>query len=536
MNSLNISNYWSLLAAIIFIMYSPSMYNSILRFYEKDFINGLLVFVDIGFGNVIKSMRQFYKILNGYFNCSELNQYENLFNEKILVISILKMVPLIFIFLDIIIMGFESFAFTNLIGLSIGTINRGPNDFENLYFDDLIKLCYTGFAIAMIYLTYLSIFDVIIDIFYCHELKRVVSSEEIGSQNRETSIINGSNLNVSLLIKESRQEMGYNSRLLNDLISDEQLLLKNTIDPLSIPWLRYFVSNTSIMKNLHFVNLTNDEDINELNLRNELFFPIHNSDIYYNSYVIVPRVLPIKLSETSKWSIYRLIFIYSFLLIIYQILDIFLKFSIMYLLIQIPFWPWNFLITITLQLIFMGLCFSFHNSPITNLIIGLFINLFGVLPLLLTSQNRIKHDVSISCSLLSLRSMEFLLSILIIIIIPFNSSSDEMQWLHANTGNLNVSTYLHAIKNYIWKNDVAKNLAPNMNGENGIFEKGEINISQFFWTIIIVFFIREMLLFLIQKIITTPKSRQNDYLSENPSNERIEMVNSIDYMPYFRFI
>lgn len=511
------------------------MYNSILRFYEKDFINGLMVFVDLGFGNVVKSMKQFHKSLNNYFNCSELNQYENLFNEKVLVISILKIVPLIFVFLDIIIMGFESFAFTNLIGLSLGTINKGPNDFEKFYFNDLIKLCYTGFAIYMVYLTYLSIFDVIIDIFYCHELKRVVSSEGVRPQNQESSIMNGRSLNVSLLIKESRQEMGYSSRLLNDLVNDEQLLLKNTINPLRISWLRYFVSNTSLLKNLHFVNLTNEEDINELNLRNELFFPINNSDIYYN-YIIVPRVLPIKLSETSKWSIYRLIFIYSFLLMIYQILDIFLKFSIMYLLIQIPFWPWNFLITITLQLIFMGLCFSFHNSPITNLIIGLFINLFGVLPLLLTSQNRIKHDISISCSLLSLRSMEFLLSILIIIIIPFNSSGDEIQWLHANTGNPNVSTYLHAIKNYIWKSDVAKNLLSNKNGENSIFENGQINISQFFWVIIVVFFIREMLLFLIQKIITTPKSRQGEYLSESPSSERIEMVNSMEYIPYFRFI
>ncbi|KAH8582964.1 uncharacterized protein ELE39_002309 [Cryptosporidium sp. chipmunk genotype I] len=507
------------------------MYNSISKFYEKDYINGLLVFADIGFGNVVKSMKQFYKILNIYFNCSELNQYENLFNEKRLVISILKTVPLIFVFLDIIIMKYESFAFTNSIGLSMGTINRGPNDLEKFYFEDLIKLCFTGFAILMINLTYLSVFDVIMDIFYCHELKRVVSNGEMGPQTREASMISGRNLNVSLLIRESRQEMDNNSQLLNDLIRDEQLVLENTVSPLKIFWLKYFVSSTSLLKNLHFVNLTNDEDLNELNLRNELFFSMHNSDIYYNKYVIVPRVLPIKLSEISKWLIYRLVFIYSFLLIIYQFLDIFLKFSIIYLLIQTPFWPWNFLITITLQLIFMGMCFSFHNSPITNLIIGLFINLFGVLPLLLTSQNRIKHNVSITCSLLSLRSMEFLLSILIIIIIPFNTNSDDLQWLHANTGNLNLSTYLHAIKNYVWKNDVSKSVVSNINGE-----KGEININQFFWIIIAIFFIHEMLLFLIQKIITTPKSTQSEYLTDNPSSERIEMMSSMEYVPYFRFI
>ncbi|CUV06311.1 unnamed protein product [Cryptosporidium hominis] len=476
-------------------------------------------------------MRQFYKILNNYFNCSELNQYENLFNEKRLATSILKTVPLIFVFLDIMIMGYESFAFTNLIGLSMGTINVGPNDLEKWYFEDLVKLCFTGFVISMVHLTYLSIFDVIMDIFYCHELKRVVSNEEIGPQNQDESFMNGRNLNVTSLIRESRQDIGNNSQILNDLIRDEQLLLENAINPLSISWLKYFVSSTSLLKNLQFVNLTNNEDLNELNLRNELFFSVNNSDIYYNKYVIAPRVIPIKLSEKSKWSIYRLVFIYSFLLIIYQFLDILLKFSIIYLLIQMSFWPWNFLITITLQLIFMGMCFSFHNSPITNLIIGLFINIFGVLPLLLTSQNRIKHNVCITCSLLSLRSMEFLISILIIIIIPFNANGDDMQWLHANTGNFNVSTYLHAIKNYVWKNDVAKNIVSNVNGE-----KSEINIDQFFWVIIAIFFIHEMLLFLVQKIITTPKSTQGEYLSENASSERIEMANSIEYIPYFRFI
>lgn len=516
---------------VIFIIYSPSIYNSISRFYEKNVINGLLVFIDIGFGNVIKGMRQFYKILNNYFNCSELNQYENLFNEKRLATSILKTVPLIFVFLDIMIMGYESFAFTNLIGLSMGSINVGPNDLEKWYFEDLVKLCFTGFVISMVHLTYLSIFDVIMDIFYCHELKRVVSNEEIGPHIQDESFMNGRNLNITSLIRESRQDIGNNSQILNDLIRDEQLLLENAINPLSISWLKYFVSSTSLLKNLQFVNLTNNEDLNELNLRNELFFSVNNSDIYYNKYVIAPRVIPIKLSEKSKWSIYRLVFIYSFLLIMYQFLDILLKFSIIYLLIQMSFWPWNFLITTTLQLIFMGMCFSFHNSPITNLIIGLFINIFGVLPLLLTSQNRIKHNVCITCSLLSLRSMEFLISILIIIIIPFNANSDDMQWLHANTGNFNVPTYLHAIKNYVWKNDVAKNIVSNINGE-----KSEINIDQFFWIIIAIFFIHEMLLFLVQKIITTPKSTQGEYLSENPSSERIEMANSIEYIPYFRFI
>ncbi|KAL3128228.1 transmembrane domain-containing protein [Cryptosporidium hominis] len=393
LTKLYLYNYWSLFVVVIFIIYSPSIYNSISRFYEKNVINGLLVFIDIGFGNVIRGMRQFYKILNNYFNCSELNQYENLFNEKRLATSILKTVPLIFVFLDIMIMGYESFAFTNLIGLSMGTINVGPNDLEKWYFEDLVKLCFTGFVISMVHLTYLSIFDVIMDIFYCHELKRVVSNEEIGPQNQDESFMNGRNLNVTSLIRESRQDIGNNSQILNDLIRDEQLLLENAINPLSISWLKYFVSSTSLLKNLQFVNLTNNEDLNELNLRNELFFSVNNSDIYYNKYVIAPRVIPIKLSEKSKWSIYRLVFIYSFLLIIYQFLDILLKFSIIYLLIQMSFWPWNFLITITLQLIFM-----------------------------------------------------------------------------------------------------------------------------------------------VQKIITTPKSTQGEYLSENASSERIEMANSIEYIPYFRFI
>ncbi|OLQ16261.1 putative integral membrane protein [Cryptosporidium hominis] len=324
------------------------------------------------------------------------------------------------------IMGYESFAFTNLIGLSMGTINVGPNDLEKWYFEDLVKLCFTGFVISMVHLTYLSIFDVIMDIFYCHELKRVVSNEEIGPQNQDESFMNGRNLNVTSLIRESRQDIGNNSQILNDLIRDEQLLLENAINPLSISWLKYFVSSTSLLKNLQFVNLTNNEDLNELNLRNELFFSVNNSDIYYN---------------------------------------------------------------------------------------------------------KIKHNVCITCSLLSLRSMEFLISILIIIIIPFNANGDDMQWLHANTGNFNVSTYLHAIKNYVWKNDVAKNIVSNVNGE-----KSEINIDQFFWVIIAIFFIHEMLLFLVQKIITTPKSTQGEYLSENASSERIEMANSIEYIPYFRFI
>ncbi|KAL5368758.1 transmembrane domain-containing protein [Cryptosporidium parvum] len=393
LTKLYLYNYWSLFVVVIFIIYSPSIYNSISRFYEKNVINGLLVFIDIGFGNVIKGMRQFYKILNNYFNCSELNQYENLFNEKRLATSILKTVPLIFVFLDIMIMGYESFAFTNLIGLSMGSINVGPNDLEKWYFEDLVKLCFTGFVISMVHLTYLSIFDVIMDIFYCHELKRVVSNEEIGPHIQDESFMNGRNLNITSLIRESRQDIGNNSQILNDLIRDEQLLLENAINPLSISWLKYFVSSTSLLKNLQFVNLTNNEDLNELNLRNELFFSVNNSDIYYNKYVIAPRVIPIKLSEKSKWSIYRLVFIYSFLLIMYQFLDILLKFSIIYLLIQMSFWPWNFLITTTLQLIFM-----------------------------------------------------------------------------------------------------------------------------------------------VQKIITTPKSTQGEYLSENPSSERIEMANSIEYIPYFRFI
>lgn len=513
------------------------MYNSILKFYEKRYIDGFLVFVDMGLGNVIKGMKQFYNVLNLYFNCSELNQYENLFNEKILAISILKSLPLIFVYLDIIIMGFESFAFTNLIGSSMGTINRGPNDLEKLHFDDLVKLCFVGLSISMMYLTYLSVFDVIIDIFYCHELKRVVYSEESGSQNRELLMIGGRSLNVSLLVKESRRTIGNGSQLLNDIARDEQLLLENIISPLEVPWLKYFVSNTSLMKSLHFVSLTNDEDINELNIRNELFFSVNNSDLYFNKHIVAPRVLPIKLSEASKWSIYRLVFIYSFILTIYQLLDIFLKFSIMYLLIQIPFWPWNLLITITLQLIFMGLCFSFHNSPITNLIIGLFINLFGVLPLLLSSQNRIKHNVSISCSLLSLRSMEFLFSILIIIIIPFNSGGNDMQPPHANFADFSASTYVHAINNYIWKNDVARNLILNPSGvEESIYENGGINAGRFFWAIIAIFFIHEMLLFVIQKIISAPKSRENEYISGNSGGEGIDMVSYMEYFPYFRFI
>ncbi|KAJ1608681.1 transmembrane domain-containing protein [Cryptosporidium canis] len=481
-------------------------------------------------------MSQFYKVLNLYFNCSEFNQYDSLFNEKALVISILKSVPLVFVYLDIIVMGYESFAFTNLIGSSIGSISRGPKDSEKLHFSDLRKLCFTGMVISIIHLTYLSVFDIIIDIFYCHELKRVVNNGDSESQSGELPISSGGDLNVSLLIKKYRQEGGNTSQIVDEMSCSERLILENTVSPLRVPWIKYFVASTCIMKSLHFVSLENDEDINEINIRNELFLSTYNSDIYFNKYIIVPRVLPVKISEASKWSIYRLLFLYSTILVVYQFLDILLKFSIMYLLIQIPFWPWNLLITITLQLIFMGLCFSFHNSPITNLIIGLFINIFGVLPLLLSSQRRIKHNVSISCSLLSLRSMEFLISILLNIIIPFNSSGADMQLLHENTNQINLSTYLHAINNYFCKNDVATNFTSNSNLERGISRGSGLNIGNFFWIIIAIFFIHEMLLFVIQKVIMTPKSRDDEYLSDIQNNRGIEVTSSMEYLPYFRFI
>ncbi|KAF7458869.1 putative integral membrane protein [Cryptosporidium felis] len=472
-------------------------------------------------------MKRFYATLNSYFNCSELSHYRNMFDEEGITKSILKCVPLFIIYLDIIVMGFESFVFTNLLNSGLSEMKKGPGEQEKLHFRDLTKLCRVGLVISLIYLTFLSISDVIMDIFYCHELKRVVR-EGSTSLNSERYIRDDRNLNVSLLIMENRRNIGSQSGLQSDSDSTEQLILENTVNPIRVSWLKYIISDYSIIKYVHFVNLSDEDDFSEVNIRNELLFSIQNTDSSISRNIVVPRMLPIKVDQKTAYANYQVALIYSTLFTIYQLLDIFNKLTLVYLITQISYWPWNLLISVTMQLIVMGLTLSFHNPPMTNLIIGFAVNLFGPLPLLLSSQNRVKHSVSISCSLLSLRSMEFLFSIILLIIVPFNLSAEDQQWIQSKNTNFNFSTQFNVCKNLIREHAMKDNI---INDMEDLFN---IKVGELFWLIVVVFFVREALLFVIQKFISTPSNGQGvRHLSLDYTNYD---HGSIDFVPYFRFI
>ncbi|KAK6590396.1 hypothetical protein RS030_162459 [Cryptosporidium xiaoi] len=445
-----------------------------------------------------------------------------------------------FLYLDIVTMQFESFLFSGSLGENIETILKGPSDIEKQNFSVIYKCSLFGIVITLSYLTYLSLIDVFIDIFYCHEMKRKPLFDDYTNFNlnkHEKNTQNSSSISDQTAIYNEINCMENN----RNIIDMEIVTLNGIVSPLRIRWLRYMISDSSGLKCVKFMRLPGedeeygDEDwaneygeagnMNEMilgGLESDLELAMRNGRGFQGQrVVVVPRVLPKrKENEKIKYKCMNSFFIlslYIFTLLIYQFLDTALKLSLMYLIMQIPYWPWNLLITITIQTIILGMCFTFQNSPMTNYIIGFLVNIFGIIPLLLASQYRIKHNVKISLSLLSLRSMEFLFFILLIIVLPYNTNLQELYLLSTDLSEMN---------------------------DNRVVSIYDTLLKKLFIVLVVLYFIHQIMLFIVLRIIiilppqneeSGNTSQRNNLDNNNNNNSISEPISSSTYLfNYYR--
>ncbi|KAH8741320.1 hypothetical protein FG386_000227 [Cryptosporidium ryanae] len=493
------------------INYSHLIYYLLVNIYEKKYKSCIYFLLDFNFGTIgvglKKQIERYNLVLRRYLKNVDVMEYKSEYDEEKIVSSILKQIPMVLLHLDVVTMKFESFLFSDLAGENLGRIMNGPGDIKKHSFSLIYRFSLFGLVITLSYLTYLSLIDVFIDIFYCHEMKRKpFFRDENGFQIRDSEEIEQNRFSSGI----SHQTALYNE--IGDIENNDNYMeteivtLNGIVSPLRIRWLRHVISDSSGLKCIKFMRLPDEDeeygdedlindyngigDVDEIIMRGlggDLELVTRNRRWFQGRRVVVLRILPqIKEHEeknSKRKNSFFVLSLYMITLIAYQFLDTTLKLFLTYIIIQVPYWPWNILITITTQTIILGMCFTFQNSPMTNFIIGFLVNIFGTIPLLLTSQCRIKHNVKISLSLLSLRSIEFLFFILVIIIIPYNTNLQELYLLNISGGEM--------------KNETNINIY-------GTF------LKQIFTFVIVLYFIHQVMLFLVLRIIVISPPAQNE--------------------------
>ncbi|KAL7066133.1 hypothetical protein ACR3K2_34170 [Cryptosporidium serpentis] len=468
---------------------------SVIYINEKKIFSTIFSLFDFGLSTIISGFILVFT--------STSHRYSHFSEEFTVISAILTHIPSIFLYMDLIIFQYNSSLFSNIFDDSKLAFNIGPNKTQEDHFSSVYNWCIGGIVLSICYITILSTRDIIVDIFSCYEIRNHDTERDSNQEYRNGTVIRqlgswAENINSPLLISSSNA-------------SSNLFVLPNRIHPMNIYWLRPFVRNNWLSNSLQYISLLDDDD----SYLSDFQFTFAKSVFY------VPRVIPSHI--TYSW-LYRekitkflplIIFLSVFL--IHQISDLFLRFVTICILSQYSYWPWNFFVIFVIQTLVIGICFTFSNSPMTNLLVGICIIVAGAFPLMYSSQKRIKHSTNITNSLINIRTIEFTCLLVLYLILPDSVTSKESLWFNF----LNDSYDYTSSKKNNNVNDIIN---------SSKFYNSDINIKKFYWFSIIVFFMHQITKYSLYKISSIRIIR------DNTTDESLDIYDNSAYISYLQFI